>query len=110
MSSNPDNCTEPGTRTHTLKDALKRPPETTAVTDTMGWGEDTPGRLFHGGYFLQGKIAGKVIWFLIDTECTTNLLFKAFFDWLPRRLQQTMVTRDSSHRVLADGIPLQLYG
>ena len=66
-------------------------------------------RPYTTSYFLPGKLEGKSVQFLIDTGCTTNLLSRHVFDWLPERIKSGLEESDS-HCVMADGTQLPFYG
>ena len=66
-------------------------------------------RPYTTSYFLPGKLEGKSVQFLIDTRCTTNLLSRHVFDWLPERIKSGLEESDS-HCVMADGTQLPFYG
>ena len=60
-------------------------------------------------YFLLGKLEGKPVQFLVDTGCTTNLLFKHVFDRLPVRVKNGL-EKSNSPGIMADGTQLPFYG
>ena len=47
--------------------------------------------------------------FLIDTGCTTNLLSRHIFDWLPQTVRATLQKDSGLDIRMADGITLKLY-
>ena len=57
-------------------------------------------RPYTPSYFFPGKLEGKPVLFLVDTGCTTNLLSKHVFVWLPEWVKYG----------LADVIQLSFYG
>lgn len=60
-------------------------------------------------YFLPGRIESKVVQFLVDTGCTTNLISKHVFDRLPTDVKERLQESDT-HGVMADGTQLPFYG
>ena len=58
-------------------------------------------------YFLPGKIGGRNVQCLLDSGCTTNILSKHVFDWLPSVLKDRLEAR-RTHGALADGTQIFL--
>ena len=55
--------------------------------------------------FIPGRVQGLPLQFLIDTDCTTNLLGKHVYDWLPQ------ACKDSGPQgTMADSTTLELCG
>ena len=66
-------------------------------------------RPYKPSYFLQGRIEGRPLSYLLDTGCNTNLLSKKMFDSLPERIRNS-ATRCDEHGILADGRRMPFYG
>ena len=60
-------------------------------------------------YFLSGELEGRVVRFLLDTGCNTNMISKRIFDTLPVEVRRCMTMRDE-HGLLADGSKLPFHG
>jgi len=65
---------------------------------------------YGGSYFLPGKIAGKVVTFLLDSGCTTNLLSRQLFETLSARDKAGLEPYDREHGMLTDGSCVPFYG
>ena len=59
-------------------------------------------------YFLLGKAAGLIMFYLVDTGCDTNLINKRVFDHLSRHIQDQLMSCDT-HGQMADGTKLPFY-
>lgn len=93
-----------------------QPPPEFADEVSLGCGSSDPGflvRNVNSGcsscYFLPGKLGGKVVNYLVDSGCTTNVVSKEVFDRFPRAVRESLVSY-SSYGLLADGSQLPIYG
>ena len=59
--------------------------------------------------YLPGKIEGRSLQYLLDTGSSDNILSRTFFNDLPRRIQQTLQTSETTAS-MADGSGLHIYG
>jgi len=65
----------------------------------------------HGSsFFLPGHIAGKPAHFLLDSDCTTKILSRQFFDTLGVAIKRRLVPYEGDHGTLADRSCIPFYG
>ena len=62
-----------------------------------------------GSLFIPGKIEGRSLNFLVDIECTHNLLSQTVFDRLSAQQRQQMVHKEAI-AAIADSSGLPIYG
>ena len=61
-----------------------------------------------GSLFVPGRVAGNSLSFLVDTDCTRNLLSRTVFDRLPAQTRQQMVYGETV-AAMANGSGLHTY-
>jgi len=65
----------------------------------------------HGdSYFLPGKVTGRVVTFLLDSGCTTNLLSRLVFNTLPLKEKKELAPYTGEPGILADGSSIPFDG
>jgi len=65
---------------------------------------------YGGSYFLRGKLARKAATFLLDSECTANLLSRRLFDTFSAKDQDNLEPYEGEHSTLADRSCIPFYG